>query len=110
MLVSATEMLKKEMCIRDRAYTGQRKGASGHGNPAGYHCMPFRACLLYTSGDDVRQYLEELLYSYSHNEIDAVVLGCTHYPFVRKMIQEVLGDRAVSYTHLLYYEGTDCSG
>ena len=44
-------------------------------------------------GDDVRQYLEELLYSYSHNEIDAVVLGCTHYPFVRKMIQEVLGDR-----------------
>ena len=44
-------------------------------------------------GDDVRQYLEELLYSYSHGEIDAVVLGCTHYPFVRKMIQEVLGDR-----------------
>ena len=44
-------------------------------------------------GDDVRQYLEELLYSYSHDEIDAVVLGCTHYPFVRKMIQEVLGDR-----------------
>ena len=42
-------------------------------------------------GDDVRQYLEELLYSYSHGEIDAVVLGCTHYPFVRKMIQEVLG-------------------
>ena len=44
-------------------------------------------------GDDVRQYLEELLYSYSHGEIDAFVLGCTHYPFVRKMIQEVLGDR-----------------
>lgn len=44
-------------------------------------------------GDDVRQYLEELLYSYSHGEIDAVVLGCTHYPFVRKMIQEVLGDK-----------------
>ena len=39
----------------------------------------------------MRQYLEELLYSYSHGEIDAVVLGCTHYPFVRKMIQEVLG-------------------
>ena len=44
-------------------------------------------------GDDVRQYLEELLYSYSHDEIDAVVLGCTHYPFVRRMIQDVLGDK-----------------
>ena len=44
------------------------------------------------------------MYSYSHDEIDAVVLGCTHYPFVRKMIQEVLGDRAVSYTHLDVYK------
>lgn len=43
-------------------------------------------------GDDVRQYLEELLYDYTHGEIDAVVLGCTHYPFVRKMIQQVLGE------------------
>ncbi|WP_455721242.1 glutamate racemase [Agathobacter sp.] len=43
-------------------------------------------------GDDVKQYLEELLYEYTHNEVDAVVLGCTHYPFVRKLIQEVLGD------------------
>ena len=51
-------------------------------------------------GDDVRQYLEELLYSYSHNEIDAVVLGCTHYPFVRKMIQEVLGDRVRVFDHV----------
>ena len=43
-------------------------------------------------GDDVKQYLEELLYEYTHNEVDAVVLGCTHYPFGRKLIQEVLGD------------------
>ncbi len=43
-------------------------------------------------GDDVKQYLEELLYEYTHNEVDAVVLGCTHYPFVRKLIQEVLGE------------------
>lgn len=45
------------------------------------------------NGDDVRQYLEELLYEYTKNEVDAVVLGCTHYPFVRRMIQEVLGER-----------------
>lgn len=43
-------------------------------------------------GDDVKLYLEELLYEYAHNEVDAVVLGCTHYPFVRKLIQEVLGE------------------
>ena len=28
-----------------------------------------------------------------HNQIDAAVLGCTHYPFAREQIQRVLGDR-----------------
>lgn len=43
-------------------------------------------------GDDVKQYLEELLYDYTSNRVDAVVLGCTHYPFVREMIEEILGE------------------
>ena len=30
-------------------------------------------------------------------KVDAVVLGCTHYPFVRGMIQKVLGVGAVLF-------------
>lgn len=42
-------------------------------------------------GEDLRKYLVELLFSYSHENVDAVVLGCTHYPFVKPVIQEILG-------------------
>lgn len=43
-------------------------------------------------GEDLHKYLTELLYSYGNNQVDAAVLGCTHYPFARKQIQRVLGD------------------
>ncbi len=42
---------------------------------------------------EVKDFLEQLLYDYKDNQMDAAVLGCTHYPFVRKQIQEVLGDQ-----------------
>lgn len=45
-------------------------------------------------GEDLRKYLTELLYGFRGQRIDAAVLGCTHYPFARKMIQEVLGEGA----------------
>ena len=35
--------------------------------------------------------LRELLQPYS-GQLDAIVLGCTHYPFVRKTVQKILGD------------------
>lgn len=44
-------------------------------------------------GEDLQQYLEELLYEFKENRVDAVVLGCTHYPFVKKMIQHTLGEQ-----------------
>ena len=44
-------------------------------------------------GEDLHRYLEDLLYSYRNNQIDAAVLGCTHYPFAREQIQRVLGDQ-----------------
>lgn len=44
-------------------------------------------------GDDLRKYLTELLFEYRDNKVDAVVLGCTHYPFARKLIQEILGEK-----------------
>ena len=48
-------------------------------------------------GDDVKKYLEELLFEYKTDKVDAVVLGCTHYPFVKEHIQEVLGDEVLVF-------------
>lgn len=41
---------------------------------------------------DFRKYLEELLYEYTKDKVDAAVLGCTHYPFAKDLIQEILGE------------------
>ena len=40
---------------------------------------------------DFRSYLEELLFVHRIHPVDSVVLGCTHYPFAKDMIKEVLG-------------------
>lgn len=40
---------------------------------------------------DVRELLEELVGPYA-GKVDAVVLGCTHYPFIARQIREVVGD------------------
>ncbi len=42
-------------------------------------------------------FLEELLWDYRNGAVDAVVLGCTHYPFVRKAIAKVLGPEIEIY-------------
>ena len=41
-----------------------------------------------------RALLEELLGAY-RGKLDAVVLGCTHYPFAAKTISQILEGRAV---------------
>ena len=41
-------------------------------------------------GADLKKYLVELFYAYQNEKIDSVVLGCTHYPFVRDAIVETL--------------------
>ena len=48
-------------------------------------------------GEDLRTYLHELLGEVSQEPIDGIVLGCTHYPFVRKMIQEIVGENVTIY-------------
>lgn len=50
-------------------------------------------------GEDLHKYLTELLYDYRNDAVDAVVLGCTHYPFARRQIQSVLGP------HVRIYDG-----
>lgn len=39
----------------------------------------------------LERFLTELFAEYMEHPVDNVVLGCTHYPFVKKMIQKVLG-------------------
>lgn len=40
----------------------------------------------------LHDFLQELLAPYLDKKMDSVVLGCTHYPFARKMIRRVMGD------------------
>lgn len=42
-------------------------------------------------GEDLKELLRGFLEPYK-GKVDNVVLGCTHYPFVKKQIREILGD------------------
>ena len=44
-------------------------------------------------GEKIESYLNKLLRDYRDNAVDAAVLGCTHYPFVKPVIASILGDR-----------------
>ena len=43
--------------------------------------------------DGARRYLQELFSRYPEDRVDAVVLGCTHYVFLKDMIRELLPER-----------------
>jgi glutamate racemase len=43
-------------------------------------------------GKETRQILESALYPMLEKNIDTVVLGCTHYPFVIPMIEQIVGE------------------
>lgn len=43
-------------------------------------------------GEELENYLKRLLYPFLSGGVDAVVLGCTHYPFVRDTIAKVIGE------------------
>lgn len=40
----------------------------------------------------LHDFLRKLLTPYLDRQLDSVVLGCTHYPFARGIIQEIVGD------------------
>ena len=44
------------------------------------------------SGENLRIFLEELFSPLKEEKLDAVVLGCTHYPLVKEEISSVLGE------------------
>lgn len=43
------------------------------------------------TGEKVKNYLRKQLGTFPIQEIGAIVLGCTHFPFVEKVIKEVVG-------------------
>ncbi|ABR47576.1 glutamate racemase [Alkaliphilus metalliredigens QYMF] len=45
-------------------------------------------------GPALETYLEKLFSPFNMEEIDAIVLGCTHYVFVRESIAEMIGNHA----------------
>ena len=45
----------------------------------------------------LHDFLEELLYPYLSYGLDSVVLGCTHYPFAKKMIRKIVGDQVTIF-------------
>lgn len=49
------------------------------------------------TGQSLHKYLTELLWSVQDKPIDSIVLGCTHYPFVRKEIQAIVGPEVMIY-------------
>lgn len=44
------------------------------------------------NGEETRQILDEALLPMLEQNIDTVVLGCTHYPFVIPLIQQIVGE------------------
>lgn len=43
-------------------------------------------------GEEIEEFLKEKFEPYKNRKIATIVLGCTHYPFVRKTIAKIVGD------------------
>ncbi len=48
-------------------------------------------------GKELEQFLERLFEPFEKQKLDAVVLGCTHYPFVSRQLQSVLGNAVMLF-------------
>ena len=51
------------------------------------------------SGGETRRILQDALHPMLEKKIDTVVLGCTHYPFVIPLIQEIVGGKVREIDH-----------
>ena len=43
------------------------------------------------TGKELEEYLQEKLSLYNKEDISSIVLGCTHYPFVKDTISKIVG-------------------
>lgn len=46
-------------------------------------------------GEFLGKYFEELLTQYLTEDVETIVLGCTHYPFLKPYLRKFLGDRKI---------------
>lgn len=64
--------------------------------------MPCPGLMEYIEHGDIKsreleQFLEKLFEPFEKKKIDAVVLGCTHYPFISEEIQKILGENVMLF-------------
>jgi glutamate racemase len=89
--VIATEATIRSQAY-DRAILRRRPGAILFPQPA-----PLLVPIIEEGRDEadplVRLAIEQYLKPMAHHDLDALVLGCTHYPILRRMIQQTLGSR-----------------
>lgn len=45
------------------------------------------------SGPELENYLKDRLLPFPMDRVGAIVLGCTHYPFIQDTLQEIVGER-----------------
>ncbi|MBQ8312590.1 MAG: glutamate racemase [Clostridia bacterium] len=64
----------------------QRYGEGAHPLP----CPGLMELVETQAFDQARRYLQEHFLAYDMSQVDAVVLGCTHYVFLRPILQEIL--------------------
>ncbi|MDE6905140.1 MAG: glutamate racemase [Lachnospiraceae bacterium] len=48
-------------------------------------------------GEELLAFLDKLFDPFDKQKLDAVVLGCTHYPFVSRELKKVLGDKVALF-------------
>ncbi|MBQ6797882.1 MAG: glutamate racemase [Oscillospiraceae bacterium] len=86
-------VLATPMCLQGARY---RELQGRFSDAAQIHPVPCGGLMEFVErgelqGEHLRAYLEEKLQPFLGQRVDAAVLGCTHYPFLRGAIAEVLG-------------------
>jgi glutamate racemase len=46
-------------------------------------------------GDEIHRYLKEKIKEFIHLDIASIVLGCTHYPFIKNELIKVVGEKTI---------------
>jgi glutamate racemase len=47
------------------------------------------------AGDQIEKYLKEKLKEFIHLDVASIVLGCTHYPFIKDELAKIVGDKTI---------------
>ena len=89
-LVTATELTLREQKFRHLLHCYEGK-AQIYVQPLGRIVEFVERGLL--DSEELTAYLEEVLSPWTAIGLDAIVLGCTHFPFALKQIRQIVGER-----------------